>query len=263
MRLFYSFIYNNVVLRVFLFILFRFFYVFIFFRKKIILTRTACLGNDSLKLLDINFKIIPHQKCRIDLLNILLNKKYNIKFNFDVTYFISRSDIYELYIQQCISNWNLKTAPLALVMDSYSELTDQKFTFKADESSFFFANFNDLNKRFIPKLISNGLLNEFQISNEYSKFFSLFRERYPNCPIIFINFPKKLETRAKFITRHDMISSIINEISLSVTHFYVINIPDYLVLKHPNDDFPYHYSSESYVFVSENIKQILKKYNLF
>ena len=70
------------------------------------------------------------------------------------------------------------------------------------------------------------------------EFFNNSRNRYLKTHIVFINFPKKLETRQKFIERHDYIKDTIIKVSEKFENFYVLSIPDNLVENSSNDDFP-------------------------
>lgn len=248
---------NNKTFRIFYFVTKRFLNLFFFKNKIYILSRTACLGNDSIRLAFKNFKVINNQKFRIDYLYDVLRFNKNIKFSLKANRFIYRSDIYELYIQQVFHNWLSNKKPVCIIFDSYSELTDQKFISKNNTQKFFYSNFGDLNNGFDKSYNCDGLIKLEELYKYYLSVFSKLSKHFTEVPIIFIHFPKKLESRVKFQERHNEIKIAINSVKELLNNFHIIEIPESLVNHNENDDFPYHFSEESYTYVSSKIKEIV------
>lgn len=254
------FFYNNRIFRVPFLILRRILTLHFYSKKKYILSRTACLGNDSMNIAFKSVKIINNQKCRIDYINTILKNHDSIKFSFKLNNFIKRSDIYELYIQQVFTKWLSNISPYCIVFDSYSELTDQKFVSRAKTKNIIYSNYSDLSNGFENEFECEGLINVDELLKHYKDVFKIMSNKYPDVPIIFIHFPKKLENRIKFIQRHDDIKKVINLIKYEIKNFHVIDIPETIVNYNENDDFPYHFSKETYFYVSTLLVKILNKY---
>ena len=226
-------------------------------RKKWILSRTACLGNDSLALINSKkYKILNFQKLRVDSFSKNIQGKYN-KINFFPIDFIQRDDIKYLFIQQKLLFPYSLFSPSYFVMDSYSELTDQKFFSQKNKNDFFNLNYSDINDNILESYVCDGLLPINELQNYYETFFNLLKKKYPNIKIIFIYFPDLFETRNKFKERHKAIRDSIFNYTKSDTDIFVIELPVDKVIKDPNDDFPYHYSKETYSYVSSILNQII------
>jgi hypothetical protein len=92
----------------------------------------------------------------------------------------------------------------------------------------------------------------------YDIFFSEFRSLYPDIPIVFIHFPKKLDERPKFIHRSDFIENTVRKVSTKFDFFFIVQIPEYLVDFNSEDKFPYHYSKSVYSYVADVINKLIK-----
>jgi len=241
------------------FVLYIKYILIIFQKKKWIISRTACLGNDSIRLIHPKLNVINFQKDRIDNFVYKFENDKQNRLHFTMLPYIYRSDILELIFYQFITIKSLFnfSAPSALILDSYSELTDQKFISLNSKKNYFFINYNDTNKKILEKYNCEGLIEIENILPLYKNFFESFRSKFTSAPIIFIHFPKKLELRQKFIIRHDIIKNSINAISNQIQNLYIIDIPESIILENKQDPFPYHYNDEVYKYVSNKIKEIL------
>lgn len=226
-------------------------------KDKWVWGRVACLGLDSFHLMNNNFTIYNIQKGRIDfLVNSISNKKSSITPSFKMLKYIKREDIKQLVLSQFYLTFKVKKNPEFLLMDSYSELTDQKFLNLDKPNSYFFANYSDLDIN--SPLKCEGLISiDHWLEQLYLQFFNGFRKLYNNSPIFFIIFPKKLEKRAKFITRHNEIKDIIKNISKYFIDFHIIEIPE-SIISESEDKFPYHFNNEVYVYVANEIEELRK-----
>lgn len=239
-------------------LLFRIWEIFkIMPQKNWILTRTACLGNDSLALLNNKkYKILNFQKLRIDIfIDYLLGK--TSKINFHPLTFIKRQDIKYLFLQQKLFSIFSLFPPTYFIIDSYSELTDQKFISKKNPNNLFNLNYSDIDNSILDTYVCEGLMQNQDMKLYYETFFNLIKKRYPKIKIIYIFFPDLLETRQKFIERHKAIKTAVVNCAKTQSDIVLIDIPLDKIYKHVDDDFPYHYSNETYIYVSNILNKII------
>jgi hypothetical protein len=224
-----------------------------------VMGRVACLGQDVFKILSLDFPIVNIQKGRVDYLCDVI-KKPNLKTKSNhVISSIERNDIKDLILQQEIF-YNLKKSPIALYMDSFSELTDQRFLNKKQKWSFC-ANYSDIlhTKSFEREFEPLGLLNVDDLVQHYRNFFSLFRMIYGSVPIIFIHFPVKLDRREKFKVRFKKINEAIDILQNEFQPFYSFKVDEEIVDwpdgELPNNEtFPYHYNDTTYQNFADQIR---------
>lgn len=225
-----------------------------FFISGYVISRTACLGNDSLKLLG-KKPIFNFQKGRIDLLISKLQGNNVGPIN-NVEKYINRIDLKELILAQKKDFTKLICKASVLYMDSYSELTDQLFVHKVNANIRFNANYSDVDKKILKDYDCLGLIDRVTLNRQYDLFFNMVKELNPKINIIYIFFPIKLEKRIKFHHQNDAIKAAIYS-SKDKYDISVIEIPDSIVNRHPIDGhFPYHYDSQVYNYVSEKLKLI-------
>lgn len=197
------------------------------------------------------------QKNRIDSLNGSFSTKQIGLSGFRV---FNRRDILEIIWIQSLKFWPLLPAPKYILMDSYSELTDQLFLFGRKS---FFANYGDLEKTLFSKklIVSLGLLDTDNIKSQYNLFFeNISKMWHENCQfnIYFIHFPHKFESRDFFIVRAKEIQRAIDELSLVYSNLVSIVIPEDLVNQKVNstgnyDSFPYHFDDKTAEYVVREI----------
>ena len=223
--------------------------------------RVACLGQDVYKLTGCNLPLVNFQKARIDYLYDISNSP-RLKANaIKVIPFINHYDIKNLILQQEIFGF-FKKSPKLLYMDSYSELTDQRFLKKMHKWSFC-ANFSDISytSTFKSEYESLGLLDVNNLLESYRNFFNLFRINYGPVPIIFIHFPVKLDNREKFKFRYIQIKKAIDILKNEFSPFYSLDVEEDIV-DWPNEssienkNFPYHYNQETYQYLSDLLRKI-------
>jgi len=225
-----------------------------------IMGRFACMGKDVFNLLNVDIPLHNVQKGRVDYLNKTLDTSYQKCKSIQVVPFIERDDIKGLIFQQELRYKNLKKAPMALYMDSYSELTDQIFMDRI-KNWCFCANYSDINHNsdFKNQFETIGLLPVDNLKREYRLFFKSFREKYNSAPIIFLHFPVKLDKREKFHIRYKKIKEAIDELQTEFEPFYSFSadekIVDWPEEKIPGlENFPYHYNKATYQNIAEQIK---------
>ena len=240
------------------------YYILLLLKRKLhiekgtwIMGRVACMGQDVLKLLEIDSTLVNVQKGRIDYLDNIWKLKTNKVSSNKVIPFIKRDDIKLLIFQQQILYKFRKKKPLMLYMDSYSELTDQKFFNKKDKWSFF-ANYSDLNHttKFKDYFDSKGLIDTNILQDKYMSFFKDFRKFYGDVPIVFLHFPVDLDNREKFKIRYSEIKDAINKVKLEFENFYSFEVNENIVdwpQPKSKDNFPYHYNKETYIDFAKQI----------
>lgn len=231
-------------------------YFNLFFRKNFLITRTACLSNDAIKLYNSKVAQVNIQKGRIDYLNASYNGA-KFKQNFCDASLIIRKDLISIYFQQSLNFKRMLVGKHYFIMDSYSELTDQLFVHRKNTSFRFNANYTDVKDVAKLKYSCEGLLDLNSIKSEYNSFFNNLIEINPCIKIIYILFPIKFEQRKKFIDRNKIICDSIYDLKNIFLNLEIIDIPDEIVGKNPNDEFPYHYNNEVYSYVSNELKKHL------
>ena len=222
------------------------------FNRPYVLTRTACLGNDiQNSVIKSNVIRINYQKSRVDHLNSQLNKSVPL---IKVWNRIKRKDIWQIIFMQCQSFYNINKKPKLIILDSYSELTDQKFI-NIEKNEYFFANFKDVDQNSNENLFkSEGLINLKILEKFYRTLFEELTRKYGKTPIIFIHFNTALDPRKKFKERSEVIENIIEKIVKDCKfNLFTISIDEKDVMQADNDDFYYHYSEYTY-------KQYIKKF---
>ncbi len=224
-------------------------------RKFWILSRTACLFNDSYSLLGLNESIRYNiQKGRIDLWISYFRKEIQ-PASLSYLKYIKRDDIKYIFLQQKYFNLPKKNKPSLFVMDSFSELVDKKFVSKENTRKFFFSYFSDVDKAVFDEVNSEDLLPAERIFETYKLFFSLLRS-YTLCPIVYIFFPDKLEKRDLYIDRAKVIKDSILLLSKIYDDFYIIDVPAEVVSSDVNDPNIYHFSKETYEFIANRFKEL-------
>jgi hypothetical protein len=216
-------------------------------RNEYILSRTACLGTDILQILKPNYSIYNMQKNRIDLLNsqLTLKQSSKLKLNFKYLNAIKEFSIKSMVLHQSNNRWMHGKKPQFFIMDTFSELTDQKFIYKNKKE--FFCNYNDVSRELlnIGVIESIGLLEKELILSEYFSFFENINLVFPNIPIFLIIFPSKFETRPELIERAGNISDAIEICATNFLNLHVISIPDREIEDKPVDSkYIYHYSEK-------------------
>lgn len=114
-----------------------------FLKQNYIVSRAACLVNDSFNMLSNRNHRINFQKSRADVLNINFSKRIKPKI-IDVRYV--QDFLYSVYLEQYFDFWKNIPKTDFFIMDSYSELTDQLFVNYKSEN-LFCSNYSDVDKK--------------------------------------------------------------------------------------------------------------------
>jgi hypothetical protein len=227
-----------------------------------VFSRTACLGNDSYSHLvqkeGRNTLRLNLQKNRIDSLNGSLKVR---RIGLAGIRILDRKDLLDILWIQNLKFWRRLPAPNYILIDSYSELTDQQFVFGERR---FFANYKDVRREYLQKrlILTLGLLNSNQIHLQYKLFLEEINRIWwkSQFNIYFIHFPSKFESRELFINRAIDIRIAIDELALIFPNLISIVIPEELVTQQVNargvlDTFPYHFDAGVARYVAQEISK--------
>ena len=227
-----------------------------------VLSRCACMGNDVLKELCWEKAALNHQKSRVDFL-LKLSDGQKIKPKpYLVAAYLARNDILSLIYQERQAFWSYRR-PHFVVMDSYSELTDQSFVHRTGWQ--FMANYTDIDHRgpFKEEFDVRGLLGLERLEVVYNEFFLKLKEVYGEVPVIFLHFPTTLDPREKFKERGKLILKIMNDLASTYPKIYSLSVPDDIVLSSLEDNpeqessrFPYHFGKEVFRYFCDEIRSL-------
>jgi hypothetical protein len=220
----------------------------IFGRRMKILGRAACLGNDLYALRyqrKYGFRLINQQKVRVDLWIEWLGSGAKPKPEL-VKIHMSRPDVYPLIENQATLPWLAEGEFEFLLMDSFSELTDQKFTHRKEGWSFC-CHYSDLEHTttFENEFETHGLLPISEIEAAYTLFFEWFEKVHPEKEVIFVHFPTTLDDRHLYKKRGAEILRIMNKLQTTKSFIQNVSIDDKYIEWNENDRFPYHFSKST------------------
>jgi len=221
----------------------------LFFSRKKVWCRSACLGKEVFTLVygEKNYKLVNMQKARVDLLlNWITGRAQRPKAS-AVKPYMKRSDVYPFIKEQTKLPWPRANEDFEfLLMDSYSELTDQKFNDKIQGWSFC-CHWSDINHEsdFDSRFACDGLLPADQFRPAYQNFFSWFFEIYPEKNVYFMHYPSKLDEKEKFKQRGAAILEAILELAIEYPQIKNLSVPEELVDYNESDRLPYHYSKKT------------------
>ncbi len=227
------------------------------FQTPIILGRTACLGKDVLN--ETKFKYFPLnnlQKARADVFVNSITNSINLDLE-EIKKHMLRQDVFPLIQEQSQMNWvrNKVRNPAFILIDSFAELTDQKFSHKSKNYSFC-CHYNDLihSGDFKDIYNSDGLLDINQFEEYYFLMFSEIRKKYRTQKIVFMHYSAKFDDRIIFKERRKEISRVIQEYAKIDPDFINIDLDDEMYYPHENDKFPYHYNKKTHEHIVEKWK---------
>lgn len=238
-------------------------YLNIIRRRKVVLSRMACVGKEVFYIKNnSNVFLYNFQKMRLDLLFGLIEK--NVKdLNFEeLSNNFKREDVLEIMRHQTLRNVLKYTKSLEFfMMDSYSELTDQRFENKKDGWAFC-CHYGDIKNTdcFKKKFISKDLLEIENIEETYTKFLNWFEQNLKDKKLIFLHYSTKFDKREKFKERANEILRVMLQLEKEKDYIINLYLDDEYVFPNEEEDFPYHYSHETYIEYVEQWKEKEKKW---
>jgi hypothetical protein len=218
------------------------------------------MGHDVFALLGSPLPLFNIQKGRVDyILDVMTDQRLKAR-PYQVATFMERQDIIPLIAQEADLAWLRLRPPLAVYMDSFSELTDQLFVHRQNQWRFC-CNYSDLrhSSEFDIQFEAMGLLPVADLLMYYRRFFSMVRQRWGNIPILFLHFPTTLDKREKFQLRYKHIRESITQVAQEFQPFYSLTVDDSIVdwpeVKTPGlEDFPYHYNQRTYQASADQVR---------
>jgi hypothetical protein len=230
-----------------------------------ILTRTACLGNDVASIAFPQTPVLRFQKTRIDQLEEILNSGERRPFGiipFRLKRSIARDDVWPLISRQNQRISDSAPAPFMIIIDSYSELTDQEFKEKKS-SSVFFANYSDLRAEDIEAgiIVSNGLIDIGLAEKIFDNFMSAVERRWGPVPTVFLAYPPNLESRQKYLDRSEAIVKMFENLERRWPNAYFLK-ERLAEIRASEEDaeksvvFPYHYESGLYRHLANLVLEV-------
>ena len=149
--------------------------------------------------------------------------------------------------------------PAMIIVDSYSDLTDQKFS-PTNGSPQFMANFSDVCSKALSDsvIVSEGLLDLTKAENLWRQFLDRVAARWGEVPTFMITYPDYREKRPKFIQRARQIDEIFLALEQDYENVELLNTSSETLgltsLDHDfEDSFPYHYPPELYQQLAERL----------
>lgn len=227
-----------------------------FFPKKTAFGRAACLGLDVFKYNNIDKRdviLVNQQKTRVDLLLEWLGGGKRPKADL-IERHMARKDVFFMIRQQEKLPWlDVKGKIECLFMDSFSELTDQKFVHRKDNWAFA-CHYTDISHtpEFENDFRCEGLMDLNRLEEFYGRFFDWFQDHYPGKKVFYIHYPTKMDNRTEFKERGKKVRDVMDRISAR-GNIFNIYIDDEYVFPNEKDNFPYHYGKKTY---EEFIKKI-------
>jgi hypothetical protein len=221
------------------------------FRRPRVLGRFACLGDELVSRLKPIQGASNHQKSRVDyLIHSAENRRIVCKPDRVIPHLDKK--YVQGTIEQQAHNFLAYAKPDFIMLDSFSELSDQLFEHKT-EGWQFCANYTDINHspEFEAEFDKHGLMPVEEIEKYYRVWFDRLRRNYGMVPIIFIHFPTLLDNREKFKQRGQAILEIMGRVEKEYENIFSVYIEDEYVDWPRNESnelkgFPYHYDVKTY-----------------
>lgn len=228
-----------------------------------VFSRTACLGNDVFALLGTNLPRINVQKGRVDGLRSAMADQDGWQAPWRWYKTLDRRDVWPLIVEQELPWWCAEVAPEFILMDSYSELTDQGFHDPSTGRTFF-ANFTDLDPERLHSagILSVGLLPTEGLEQRYRLLFESLHGLWPGVRVVFVHFPSDLETRVKFRERAELIRAAIERLAAEDSLLESVSLrshrPSRPEAAHEVTEFPYHYDAPTYHELALSVSEKLR-----
>lgn len=207
--------------------------------------RLACLGKDVAHHLGWTSLLVNHQKARADyIVDAILDPGSRTRLpDLDPGLF-SRADVFE--IQREMSRMSFpENPPTAIVLDSFSELTDQRF-FRKGEGWSFCSHYSDLIGDRLDGFHKGGLLAKELMPSVVVGMIGSFRVKWPEVPLFYLHFPAILDERPEFKERESVLSATLRTLQRTIPGVFSIEADPNLVEHDPHATpelrgFPYHF----------------------
>lgn len=236
-------------------------------KRKVVLSRSACLGQELFQEMYHDIFLVSQQKMRFDLFLDQLKVKNIVDTHLVRRYLINEDFLFPFLQEQKYQHW-LKVKNIDFFMiDSFAELVDKKFTNKKEGWSFCCYG-SDIGQTgdFDENFEAFGFLKIEDLDNTYRGFFDWFESVHKGKEVFFIHYPTTLDGRSLYKERALTILNIMKKIEEERCYVHNIYVDDSSVDWAEDDKnhiFPYHYSRKTMdEFIKKweeiNKKQILK-----
>jgi len=222
-----------------------------------VFSRSACLGNDVFALLNTGLTRLNYQKGRID---SLLN--YEFRNNFlirrEINKIIPDLSIRKMIFEQHPTRIVKLHPPKFILMDNFSELTDQRFQVKKTGYNFY-CNFSDVQEsiRTSESVRRLGLVNRDSMLRSYRSFLEFVQKSWEGVPVLMIIFPQKYENREVYLEQGGMIDEVFLILQTEYDNFKVIQIDAIDVARFAGDENRYHFALDTKYIFAEKVRSEL------
>lgn len=231
-----------------------------------ILSRTACLGNDLTQMAFPRLPVVNRQKLRVDGLRDLLSPVHQRRgVILKLLSLLENPIMWPLLEQQKRALGVRKIPPPSLILiDSYSELTDQKFVHRRT-GEIFFMNYSDVSRQALEeqKVESLGLLEEMEITSLWRETIEAFSDLWGPTPIVFILYPTFREHRELWLSRAEAIERSLRAMAQEFDNVSVVKLENCEDVSENSgsedsneteDSFPYHYPAWVYEVLANQLR---------
>lgn len=231
--------------------------------QTVVLGRVACLGRDIFNISQTTKArtsfLVNQQKMRADIYLQILDGHIPRCQPRKIYGHMARLDVYPFIEQQYEHPWSFKRNIDYILIDSFSELTDQAFRHKK-EGWIFLSHYTDIkhSQYFKRDFDCLGLLPLDNLQYVYERYFSYLTSHFKEKKIIFLNFPSSLDYRQEFHLRAREIARIVDSLSLRYNCLHSLHIPAAHLAPASDDAFPYHFSDETKIYFKDLVDQVLQ-----
>lgn len=225
--------------------------------------RLACLGKETIAHLGWDYPLVNHQKARADyLVDGYLDPAARARVEEIDPAIFARLDILDLQNELARLEFP-RTPPLAMFLDSFAELTDQRFH-RIGCGWSFCSHFSDLRGELLSQYEQTGLLPKNQIPCAITGMILMLRSIWPGVPLFYIHFPSELDERPAFRERAEIIAGALRRIQATVDGVFSITADSQIVAPDPQappelQGFPYHFHSDVSLDLAAKVAAIIER----
>ena len=219
-------------------------------RDNKVVGRLACYGKDVISATRLA-RLPNFQKSRCD--SVISANTRKLSYH-ELCLLLLDKSLFSVVYRSVLLNSHLPRRGGILVLDTYSELTDQMFIWRGKR---FYANYSDIK----PSILKNkdldcrGLLEIGELESSYMEMCLYFEKR--DTKLIFIEFPWKFDNRDKFKRRGLAIREALEKMATLFPNTYYLKLDSDLITKDLTDDYPYHISKNTADLQAQKLEILL------
>lgn len=224
--------------------------------------RLACLGKETLAHLGLEASVVNHQKARADyVVDAYLDPGSRVRPGELAPELFVRKDVLDLQSELADLGF-AGEPPLAIFLDSFSELTDQRF-YHREHGWSFCSHYSDVDGNDLKEFVSTGLLPMELIPGSIFSMIRVLRSFWPESPIFYIHFPTDLDARPQYRERAETIRGALERIRTRVDGVFSIEAHPLLVAADPDAPpelvgFPYHFHRDVSLDLAAKIAELVE-----